>query len=88
MRIKQCMMCHGKHFFLVHLETPGGFGNGEVAISLGMFRRVPVRGLVCLECGFVAPCVDHGGLVAIRETARSEGIPIDGEPGKEALREL
>jgi hypothetical protein len=40
-----------------------------------------------LSCGFVAPYVDHGGLVAIRAKAREEEMPVNEKAG-EVLREL
>jgi hypothetical protein len=78
MRTKKCLMCQGEHFYSGRLETTGSLGNGEVSIQLGIFHNVPVDCTVCLTCGFVAPYVDHGGLVAIRETARKQGVEIGG----------
>jgi len=64
---------------------------GDVRINLGFFSlrgTVPVGCSVCLSCGFVAPYVDHGGLVAIREKARREGVEIHEKPSKKEFPEL
>ena len=42
----------------------------------GILKATFVHALVCLDCGFVAPHVDQGGLEAIRAKA--------GKPGKES----
>jgi hypothetical protein len=69
MKTKICPMCQGEQFYFVWTGV-------NALISLGLFKSIPVYSAVCLACGFVAPSVDEGGLAAIREKARSEGIEI------------
>jgi hypothetical protein len=57
-------------------------------VRLGFLKVASTHGLVCLNCGFIALQVDRTGLEGIREKARKEGRMIDGDPGKEELREL
>jgi len=83
MRIRKCPICQGEQFYFLHTSSLGNVG-----ISLGLFTSIPVRGLVCLACGFVAPSVDHDGLLAIGEEARSEGIGIGEKPSKQEFPEL
>jgi hypothetical protein len=81
MKTSKCPMCQCEHFYKTELRSP-------VIVSLGFFKSALVHCLVCLDCGFVAPYVDHGGLLAIRAKARKEGIEIDEKTSKEELREL
>ncbi len=83
MRTKNCPMCQGGDFFEGEIRT-----FGDVYISLGIFRTVPVFCRVCLGCGFVAPYVDHRGLVAIREKARWPWTEPREKSSKEELPEL
>jgi hypothetical protein len=86
MRTAKCPMCQGESF---HTERVKHYS--AVGISLGPFSlrgRVPVGYRVCLSCGFVAPYVNHSGLVAIRKKAKGEVIEIDEEPHKDEMPEL
>jgi hypothetical protein len=78
---RKCIICQGENFYFVNLAFSG-------AISLEFWKAVPVHGLVCLDCGFVVHSVDHGGLVALREKARSEGHGLGEKPSKPELPEL
>ena len=82
MENRKCPMCQCEQFYHVF------FGSYGLFLSLGLFKGVLTHGLVCLNCGFVAFQVDRAGLEKIREKARKEGRMIDGNPGKEELREL
>jgi hypothetical protein len=82
MKTRKCPMCQCEQFYKANLISPG------VGLSLGFLKGAVVHCLVCLDCGFAAPHVDQAGLEAIREKAKKEGRMIDGNPGKEELREL
>jgi len=77
MRIRKCPICQGEQFYFVHTLA----GN---RVNLGFLKSIPVH----MACGFVAPSVDHGGLDAIREEARSERIEIGEKPIKQEFPEL
>ena len=83
MRANICPMCQCGDFFEGEIRT---FGDNYM--SLGTFRTVPVFCRVCLGCGFVAPYVDHGGLIAIREKARWPWDETCEKSKNEELREL
>jgi len=83
MENRKCPMCQCEQFY------KSGFTGAALDVPLGFWSRyLPMHGLVCLNCGFVALQVDRAGLEKIREKARKEGRMIDGNPGKEELREL
>jgi hypothetical protein len=65
MRTKKCPMCQGEQFYAARLTS-----FGDVNVSLGIFSKVPVQCLICLACGFVAPCVSHGYLAWIRSKVK------------------
>jgi hypothetical protein len=83
----KCPMCEGEHFYVGRIKSPINF-----TIMLRRFfalrSSVPVRCRVCLSCGYVTPCVDHAGLVAIRKQSRREVIVLDEVPGIKVLPEL
>jgi hypothetical protein len=81
MKTKICPMCKGEQFYFVWTGI-------SAQISIGLFKSIPVYSAVCLACGFVAPTVDEGGLVALREKARSEGIEIAETPVKQEFQEV
>jgi hypothetical protein len=83
MENRKCPMCQCEQFY------KSGFGGPAFYAPLSFWiTPAPVHGLVCLNCGFVALQVDRAVLEKIREKARKEGRMIDGNPGKEELREL
>jgi hypothetical protein len=81
MENRKCPMCQCEQFYKASFASP-------IGLSLSFWKATLMRGLVCLDCGFVAVHVDRAGLEAFREKARKEGMMIDGNPGKEELREL
>lgn len=81
MSIRRCPLCQGEDFYYVQFT-----GGGQ--ISTGLFKSIPVHGLVCLGCGFVTSSVDQNGLVALREKARSEGHGIGEGAAKPEFTEL
>jgi hypothetical protein len=82
MSVKKCPVCQGEQFYRAKLKS-----FGPLWLRVGLMGWYEVHGQVCLACGFVAPCVDDSGLVAIRAKARKEEMAIKGNPGAEALRE-
>jgi hypothetical protein len=83
----KCPMCQGEHFYVGRVQSAVNF-----TIKLRRFfalrGSVPVRCRVCLSCGYVTPCVDHAGLVAIRKQSGREVIVLDEVPGMKVLPEL
>ncbi len=65
MQTKKCPLCQGENLFLVS-------GASLASIALGTFKYLAVHPLICLECGFVAPALDHDELVSVREYASRE----------------
>ena len=59
-----------------------------VCLRLGFLNTIPIHGLVCLNCGFVATHLDQEGLEVIRKRAWNEGLMTDGNPRKAELPEL
>src|SRR3954464_2864328 len=81
MENKKCPMCRCEQFYKASFASP-------ISLSLSFWKATLMHGLVCLDCGFVAVHVDRAGLEAFRKKARKAGMMIDGNPGKEGLREL
>jgi hypothetical protein len=81
MENRKCPMCQCEQFYKASFASP-------ISLSLSFWKATLMHGLVCLDCGFVAPHVGRAGLEAIRTKARKEGIVFDESPGKEELREL
>jgi hypothetical protein len=82
MENRKCPMCQCEQFYKT------GLAEIVFNVPLSVWKSALMHGLVCLNCGFVALQVDRAGLEKIREKARKEGRMIDGNPGKEELREL
>jgi hypothetical protein len=81
MNTKKCPMCGDKQFYFVCSDA-------LPAITLGLFKQIPVGSAVCLGCGFVAPSVDAEGLARIREKAKSEGFASNEAATKHEVNEL
>jgi len=63
-------------------------GDASISVEMGTFQSIPVRCLVCLSCGFVAPCVPEPGLEAVREKARRLENESREKPNKHEFQEL
>ena len=67
MGTRKCQMCQYEQFY------KSGFGGPAFYAKMSFWTTpAPVHGLVCLNCGFVAPHVDRAVLEKIREKARKE----------------
>lgn len=82
MCIARCPMCQCEDFYRTHSALH------HLCLWVGWFRRARVKYLVCLGCGFIAPCVDRDQLNVMRKKVRKSGTKR-GEPrGKEAWVEV
>ena len=82
MSIARCPMCQCEDFY----RTYPAFH--RLCLWMGWFRTARVHYLVCLGCGFVAPCVDRDRLKVIRRKAGKRGMKSGGTRGKEAWLEV
>jgi hypothetical protein len=82
MSIIKCPMCQCEDFY----RTSSAFHH--LCLWVGWFRRARVNYLVCMGCGFIAPCVDRDRLRIMRRKARKRAINSGGTRGKEAWLEV
>lgn len=78
----RCPICQGERFYQTKFSSRGPF------VKVGFFFSASVHCLVCLGCGFLAPCVDDGGLAIFRAKARKKGMSLEERPIKRAWREV
>jgi hypothetical protein len=82
MSIVKCPMCQCEDFYRTHSVLH------HLSLWVGWFRMARVSYLVCLDCGFIAPCVDRDRLKIMRRKARKRGIKFGETRGKEAWLEV
>lgn len=58
-----CLRCGGNDWALYDNAPRGPY----LAPPLGLFSYVPTKSRVCLDCGYVEPCIDNEGLAKLRK---------------------
>ncbi|HBK86560.1 MAG TPA: hypothetical protein DDZ53_11070 [Firmicutes bacterium] len=59
-----CLRCGGNDW-VVHEHATGS--GPYLNIPQGLFSYVAVRSRICLDCGYVEPCLDNEGLAKLRK---------------------
>jgi hypothetical protein len=82
MSIARCPMCQCEDFYRTHSTFH------HLCLWVGWFRMARVSYLVCLGCGFIAPCVGQDKLKIMRRKAGKRRMKSGETRGKEAWVEV